>query len=82
MDFALTGTGSFGLERGTRLSLTVYDLAGRRVAVLADREFAASTHVVRWNGCDDQGRELPSGTYFVRLTGEGVQRVMRAVLLR
>lgn len=73
---------AFDLERGAHLSVDVYDLAGRRVASLADQEFAAGAHVVRWRGCDDQGHGMSSGTYFVRVTGEDELFALRAILLR
>lgn len=62
--------------------VAVYDLRGRRVAVLADGRRQAGAHVLEWNGRDEAGRALASGTYFVRFeTGRGVQTA-KAMLLR
>lgn len=47
--------------------LEIVDLAGRRVAVLADRVLAAGTHPVRWDLRDDAGRRVAPGLYFARL---------------
>jgi hypothetical protein len=44
----------------------VQDIAGRRVRLLADGEFAAGMRHVMWDGRDDEGRSLPPGMY--RLT--------------
>ena len=51
----------------------MYELTGRRVALLADRTFTAGIHSVTWNYRDLASRSMPSGTYLVRLqAGEKV----------
>jgi hypothetical protein len=45
------------------ISLKVYDVHGREVAVVLDEKMPAGEHTVRW----DAGK-LPSGIYFYRLT--------------
>lgn len=61
-----------GIDQNVQLA--VYDLSGRLVSVLADREFTAGVHQVAWNGRDQHGAAVPSGTYFARTIGDqGVQ---------
>jgi hypothetical protein len=60
-------TVEFALERGQDVTVAVYDLKGRKVAVLADRKFAAGDHSITWQGKDLQGRQVSSGSYIVRL---------------
>lgn len=55
--------------------LTVVDLLGRDVAVLADRAFGAGRHEVAL------GR-LPAGLYIVRLDAQGETRTRRVVVTR
>ena len=62
--------------------LTVNDLAGRRVAVLADDTFPTGVHRINWDGRDTAGRSLASGLYFVRLVAGQVQDTQRLVLIR
>jgi hypothetical protein len=53
--------------------LNVYDVTGRRVRILEiDRVVGSSTRVT-WDTNDDNGREVSSGIYFVRL--EAVDRL-------
>jgi hypothetical protein len=61
-------TVEFTLTRPGYVSVGVHDLAGRRLAVLAEGDHAAGTHRVRWDGRDARGRSLPSGTYLVKAT--------------
>lgn len=72
----------FSLEQPGRVTVSVYDLAGRRLAVVADGEFAAGPQDVLWDGRDDAGMAVSSGVYFVRVEGAGPAVNLRAVLLR
>jgi hypothetical protein len=57
--------------------LEVYNVAGRRVALLADGSLEAGPHAIRWNASDQ-----PSGLYFCRLATEGVVESRAMVLIR
>lgn len=64
---------SFALEREQAVALDVYDLAGRRVAALLNGTLPAGRHEAVWDGHDQSGRAVCSGTYVCRLrTGEEV----------
>jgi len=64
------------------VELAVYDLTGRRVAVLLQGEQPAGAHAVVWQARDDAGRELPSGTYVYRLRAGGEVLTRKLVLVR
>jgi len=57
----------FTLERAGEVRIAVFDLAGRRVATLLADTRPAGPGEVRWNGRDDAGRTVPSGSYYVIL---------------
>jgi hypothetical protein len=55
-----------------KVSLTIFDVSGRRVIDMADVTPGPGVHTIRWDGRDRGGRVLPAGTYFYRLvTGRG-----------
>ncbi len=58
---------ALSLTSGARVNLAVYDVSGRRVAVLVDSEMEPGVSSFRWDGRDDSGRDVSSGTYFVRM---------------
>ncbi|MDO9695821.1 MAG: FlgD immunoglobulin-like domain containing protein, partial [Candidatus Latescibacteria bacterium] len=58
----------FSLPESETVRMTVYTLDGRRVRVLLDEPRAAGAHEVIWDGRDDAGRQVASGTYVYRLT--------------
>jgi hypothetical protein len=51
--------------------VSVYDMRGRKVLVLLDREIGSGTHRVVWDGRHADGDICPSGIYFVQLELEG-----------
>jgi hypothetical protein len=79
--FSYTGSFNVSLAHAARVSVTVYDVAGRRVAQLVDESMDAGQHVVRWNGNSNRGRAA-SGVYFVRMEAAGLHFTRRVVLLR
>lgn len=72
----------FALPTAGPADLSIFDLQGRRVALLARGSFAAGQEVHRvWSGNADDGRSLPAGTYFARLSaGRGAAAVKVALL--
>jgi hypothetical protein len=61
----------FALERNAQVSLRIFDVQGRAVRTLIDSYLASGPRLMSWDGRDDRGRPLPSGTYFLRLEGGG-----------
>jgi hypothetical protein len=56
----------FKLGQRGHVTAGVYDLAGRRVAMLIAREMSAGEHLVRWEGKTNDGA-ASAGTYFLRI---------------
>ncbi|HZM15312.1 MAG TPA: FlgD immunoglobulin-like domain containing protein, partial [Candidatus Krumholzibacteria bacterium] len=58
----------FDLSQSGRVSLRIYDVAGRLVRTLVDKDMSAGrNHTMVWNGLDDQNNKVASGVYFYRL---------------
>jgi hypothetical protein len=71
------------LARETRVSLAIYDLAGRRVTTIAEGTLPAGEYHYEWNGQSEHGVALGSGLYFARLTLDGaVLHTARLALVR
>jgi hypothetical protein len=66
-----------GISKSGRVQVNVYDVAGRKVRLLADRNFEAGEQTLVWDGTDDNGRKVARGVYFVRSsTQEGAGRIV------
>lgn len=72
----------FTLPSPGRATLTVFDVAGRQVAQLADGAFTAGEHAVDWNGRDDAGSAVGSGIYFYRLDADGLSQTRKMMLIK
>ena len=64
------------------VKLEVYNVLGRRVAVLAEGPQGPGTHRVTWSGMDETGREVPSGVYFYRLQTPDTALVAKMILVK
>jgi plastocyanin len=69
---------AIGLPRAGNVSLSVLDLAGRRIAQLQDGALPAGEHSFRWDGRGADGRLAQSGRYFIRFEAGSI-RETRAV---
>ena len=72
---------SFAVEADARVLLTVNDLRGRRVAVLADGFAPAGINEVVWDGRDAGGCPAPAGTYLLHLRTDGAVAASRRMSL-
>ncbi len=74
---------SFDLRSEGPVGLSIYDMSGRLVDVLLDREVAQQgLNRIVWRGRDQAGRQLPSGTYFYRLETGAYSETKRMVLVK
>jgi len=72
----------FELPEDGEVELAVYNLAGQRVAVLAQGWREAGTYTVRWDGRDEGERELASGVYLYRLRAGERMETRKLALVR
>jgi spore coat protein A len=73
---------SYALPRSAHVHLLVYDIRGRLVQVLAEGEQPAGTYTFEWNGRNQAGSQVASGTYFARLETSLGSQVKKLVMLK
>ncbi|MCP4547183.1 MAG: T9SS type A sorting domain-containing protein [bacterium] len=73
---------SFSLPEAQRATVTIHDVAGRRIVTLAEGLLVEGTHQLSWSGLDDAGVPQSSGVYLVRVNGALYQTSARLVLLK
>lgn len=73
---------SFELEASARVSVRIFDVAGRLLRTLASENLGAGPHRIDWDGRDDLGRQVSSGIYFVRFEWKGYRTTRKAVMLK
>ncbi|MDZ7363133.1 MAG: PQQ-dependent sugar dehydrogenase, partial [candidate division KSB1 bacterium] len=78
----------FALPQDSEIQLAVFDIGGRRVHELFNGSRPAGNHEVIWDGRDQEGNELSSGIYLVRLryrrerSGAWSQIVQRVMMMK
>lgn len=73
---------AFELPQSTQVRLEVFDLAGRRLATLADGPLGVGAHVRVWDGRDASGTKVPRGLVFARLSAGAEVRTARILIER
>jgi hypothetical protein len=72
----------FELKAAGPVKLLLYDLMGRRVAVLADGRRDAGRHTLTWDGRDSSGRTVSGGIYLLRIEAGNFRQTKKLMLLK
>ncbi len=80
--FAASTSLGFELSEPAHVTLTIYDLLGRKVRVLVDENHGPGRYTRTWNGTDGDGRTVPSGVYLYRMTAGAIDEGGKMLLLR
>jgi FlgD Ig-like domain len=77
-------TFAIGLAQSDRVKIQIFDVAGRLVRTLADRNFTAGEHALIWDGADNAGKQASRGVYFAKLeyANQGFTSKGKLVLLK
>ena len=70
------------LAADQKVQVHIYDIQGRLVQTLYDGELNVGSHILTWDGSAMNGKAVPSGTYFVRLNGDGMESWQKVTLLK
>ncbi len=72
----------FELVQPQRVQVSVYSMQGALVRQLANAEFSEGAQSLQWNGDDEAGRQIGSGTYIVVIQGEQDQQTLKMTMLK
>jgi hypothetical protein len=72
----------FNLSSRSRVEIAIFDIAGRRVAVLVDTGLEAGSYEAVWTGRTSSGGRAASGVYFCRLKAGDTAETRKIVLVR
>lgn len=73
----------FQLPEASKVTLTVYDLAGRKVKTLINgQSFTAGEHVQTWNATNKFGQKVSSGMYIYKFDAGKFSKIGRMLLLK
>ncbi len=73
---------TFNIFTETSINLSIYNLHGELIKVLNPKNIGIKKYSAVWNGIDKNGKDVPNGTYLIKLSAENILQVKRIVLLR
>jgi len=73
---------AFDVAKPGRVTVKIYGIDGRLVRTLTDGAYTPGRYTETWNGTDDRGRGVATGTYIARLMAPGGSMTRRMVLLK
>jgi flagellar hook assembly protein FlgD len=62
-------------------NIKIYDASGRLVRKFNNYKTSSGINQVMWDGTDDNGKRLPGGVYFVKLTEAETTIIEKSVML-
>jgi len=72
----------YSVPTAGHVTMAIYSIEGRLVKTLVDRDVAAGTHETEWEGRGNDGNEVGSGAYVIRLASPAGVVTTKLTLLR
>ncbi len=74
---------NFVLPLDKKISLKIYDMLGKEVrSLISNEDYTKGSHIVEWNGKNNSGRQVASGTYIAKMTSGNLEKTIKMVLLK
>jgi len=65
-----------------RVTLKIYDLLGREIKTLADREMSPGNYTVTWNADDNYGKKVSTGIYLYSINAGKFAQTRKMILMK
>lgn len=72
----------FDISKNSFTTIKVYNILGKEIATLLDKEMSPGNYTVIWEAKDSDGRLLPTGVYFIKFNAGSFSKAIKAVLLK
>ncbi len=69
-------------DEGSRVVLKIYDILGREIKTLVNKEQAYGVYEVIWNGDDELGNKVSTGIYFYRINAGSFVDTKKMMLIK
>ena len=73
---------SYRLPRDSNLNLSVYDVLGRKVKVLASGVYSRGNYTTQWNGKDQKGQQVSAGLYLYKIQADNFIDSKKILLIK
>jgi hypothetical protein len=73
---------SFNIPNNENINVSIYDMSGRLITTLINKQLEQGEHSEIWNGMDHNGNSVSSGVYFYTLHGENISLTKKVVMMK
>jgi len=73
---------NFDLPQKSKVSIRVYNILGREITTLVDKELSAGKYNVTWDGSNSSGQKASSGIYFYKINAGNFTETRKMILLK
>jgi hypothetical protein len=80
--FDIQTTILFSTPEDNFITLTIYNLLGQPIRKLLHENLKMGSHAIVWNGKNEQGSDVSTGIYLVRITGENLLLFQKIVVVK
>lgn len=80
--FNLESTISFNLNEASNIQLKIYNILGKEINELLNKELTPGNYILTWDARDKHGNSLPSGVYLIVLKTNISIKTFKSVLLK
>lgn len=72
----------FALPKSSHVEITIYNMLGKVIRRLVSKEYSAGEHTMKWDGQNDFGADVASGTYLYEIQAGKFTATRKMVLVR
>jgi flagellar hook assembly protein FlgD len=72
----------YSLKVDSKIEIKIFNNLGRLVRSLFNGQSTSGTHLLTWDGRDDNGKQLSSGLYYYQIISETFSSAKKMLLLK
>ncbi|MBU0711531.1 T9SS type A sorting domain-containing protein [bacterium] len=72
----------FSISENADVQLSIFNMNGERIIVLANERKSAGDYIVPWNGKDNSGNNCATGEYIIQMMNDNEQYLRKVMLIK
>ena len=73
---------SYSIAENSRVKLEIFDILGKQITSLVDKQQTAGAYEVKWDCRTADGKTVPAGVYFYKITAGDYKKTNKMLLLK
>ncbi len=80
--FSEATTIKYNLSQACNVRIEIYNQIGQKIATILDKNMPLGSHLIQWDGADEQGNRAPTGVYFYQIRAGDLILTKKMVLIK